>query len=133
MTQRCLTEKTFPPKTVSEDVSHEKMCHAGHTKSSHSGPARGPLAPCYPIIDDQPTVAYPWTRTVPCPNPACPAPRAGSTTSGIYDERGLPRAVHGAKSRVIDGAKSSKGGRCGGEVPLLKTFCIKPQRKEADR
>ncbi len=121
MTQRCLTEKTFPPKTVSEDVSHEKMCHAGHTKSSHSGPARGPLAPCYPIIDDQPTVAYPWARTVPRP------------ASGIYDERGLPRAVHGAKSRVIDGAKSSKGGRCGGEVPLLKTFCIKPQRKEADR
>jgi len=100
MTQRCLTEETFPPKKVSEDASHEKMCHAGHLESLHIRPALGPLSPCYPIIGDQPTVAYRWARTVPCPNSACPA-------TGACPE--VP-------------AKSSKGGRCGAEVPLLKTL-----------
>ncbi|MEW5957194.1 MAG: DUF1156 domain-containing protein, partial [Chloroflexota bacterium] len=35
--------------------------------------ARKELAPYYPTIDGQPTVAYLWARTVPCPDPACGA------------------------------------------------------------
>ena len=35
--------------------------------------AREELAPYYPTIDGQPTVAYLWARTVPCPDPACGA------------------------------------------------------------
>ncbi|MBN1317033.1 MAG: DUF1156 domain-containing protein [Anaerolineales bacterium] len=31
------------------------------------------LEPYYPTIDNQPTVAYLWARTVPCPDPACGA------------------------------------------------------------
>jgi putative DNA methylase len=31
------------------------------------------LAPYYPTMDSQPTVAYLWARTVPCPDPACGA------------------------------------------------------------
>jgi len=33
--------------------------------------AREELAPYYPTIDGQPTVAYLWARTVPCPDPKC--------------------------------------------------------------
>lgn len=33
--------------------------------------ARAELAPYYPTVDGQPTVAYLWARTVPCPDPAC--------------------------------------------------------------
>lgn len=33
--------------------------------------AREELAPYYPTVDNQPTVAYLWTRTVPCPDPKC--------------------------------------------------------------
>ena len=32
--------------------------------------ARSDLAQYYPVIDDKPTVAYLWARTVKCPNPA---------------------------------------------------------------
>jgi putative DNA methylase len=35
--------------------------------------AREELAPYYPTINGQPTVAYLWARTVPCPDPACGA------------------------------------------------------------
>ncbi len=35
--------------------------------------ARKELAPYYPTVDGQPTVAYLWARTVPCPDPACGA------------------------------------------------------------
>ncbi len=35
--------------------------------------AREELAPYYPTIDGQPTVAYLWARTVPCPDPQCGA------------------------------------------------------------
>jgi putative DNA methylase len=35
--------------------------------------AREELAPYYPTIDGQPTVAYLWARTVPCPDPRCGA------------------------------------------------------------
>lgn len=35
--------------------------------------AREELAPYYPTVNDQPTVAYLWARTVPCPDPACGA------------------------------------------------------------
>jgi len=35
--------------------------------------AREELAPYYPTVDAQPTVAYLWARTVPCPDPACGA------------------------------------------------------------
>lgn len=35
--------------------------------------AREELAPYYPTVDGQPTVAYLWARTVPCPDPACGA------------------------------------------------------------
>ncbi len=35
--------------------------------------ARAELAPYYPIVNGQPTVAYLWARTVPCPDPACGA------------------------------------------------------------
>lgn len=35
--------------------------------------ARAELAPYYPTINNQPTVAYLWARTVPCPDPACGA------------------------------------------------------------
>jgi adenine-specific DNA methylase len=35
--------------------------------------ARAELAPYYPTMDAQPTVAYLWARTVPCPDPACGA------------------------------------------------------------
>lgn len=35
--------------------------------------ARKELAPYYPTINGQPTVAYLWARTVPCPDPACGA------------------------------------------------------------
>ena len=35
--------------------------------------ARAELAPYYPTVDGQPTVAYLWARTVPCPDPACGA------------------------------------------------------------
>ena len=35
--------------------------------------AREGLAPYYPTVDGQPTVAYLWARTVPCPDPACGA------------------------------------------------------------
>lgn len=35
--------------------------------------ARAELAPFYPTVDAQPTVAYLWARTVPCPDPACGA------------------------------------------------------------
>ena len=50
MTQRRLIEEAFPLKKVSEDSSHEKMCHAGHIKSLHSWPARRPLAACRAAI-----------------------------------------------------------------------------------
>ena len=33
--------------------------------------ARLELAPYYPTVNGQPTVAYLWARTVPCPDPAC--------------------------------------------------------------
>lgn len=33
--------------------------------------ARAELEPYYPTIDRQPTVAYLWARTVPCPDPRC--------------------------------------------------------------
>ena len=33
--------------------------------------ARQELTSYYPMIDGQPTVAYLWARTVPCPDPAC--------------------------------------------------------------
>lgn len=33
--------------------------------------ARKELAPYYPTIEGQPTVAYLWARTVPCPDPKC--------------------------------------------------------------
>lgn len=33
--------------------------------------ARAELAPYYPTIEGQPTVAYLWARTVPCPDPRC--------------------------------------------------------------
>ncbi len=35
--------------------------------------ARAELSPYYPVVDGQPTVAYLWARTVPCPDPACGA------------------------------------------------------------
>ncbi|MGA9348042.1 MAG: DUF1156 domain-containing protein [Anaerolineae bacterium] len=35
--------------------------------------ARKELAPYYPTVNGQPTVAYLWARTVPCPDPACGA------------------------------------------------------------
>jgi len=35
--------------------------------------ARQELAPYYPTVNGQPTVAYLWARTVPCPDPACKA------------------------------------------------------------
>lgn len=35
--------------------------------------ARAELEPYYPVVDGKPTVAYLWTRTVPCPDPACGA------------------------------------------------------------
>ncbi len=35
--------------------------------------ARQELAPYYPTVNGQPTVAYLWARTVPCPDPACGA------------------------------------------------------------
>ncbi len=35
--------------------------------------ARAELSPYYPTINKQPTVAYLWARTVPCPDPACGA------------------------------------------------------------
>lgn len=35
--------------------------------------AREELAPYYPTVDGQQTVAYLWARTVPCPDPACGA------------------------------------------------------------
>ena len=35
--------------------------------------AREELAPYYPTVDGQPTVAYLWARTVPCPDPKCRA------------------------------------------------------------
>ncbi|MBM4467700.1 MAG: DUF1156 domain-containing protein, partial [Chloroflexi bacterium] len=35
--------------------------------------ARQDLAPYYPTVNGQPTVAYLWARTVPCPDPACKA------------------------------------------------------------
>ena len=50
MTQRRLIEETFPLKKVSEDASHEKMCHSGHIKSLHIWPARRPLAACRAAI-----------------------------------------------------------------------------------
>ena len=33
--------------------------------------AREDLKPYYPVIDDKPTVAYLWARTVPCQDPSC--------------------------------------------------------------
>jgi adenine-specific DNA methylase len=35
--------------------------------------ARTELAPYYPAVNGQPTVAYLWARTVPCPDPRCGA------------------------------------------------------------
>ncbi len=35
--------------------------------------AREELQPYYPTVNGQPTVAYLWARTVPCPDPACGA------------------------------------------------------------
>lgn len=35
--------------------------------------ARAELTPYYPTVNGQPTVAYLWARTVPCPDPACGA------------------------------------------------------------
>lgn len=35
--------------------------------------AQAELAPYYPTVDNQSTVAYLWARTVPCPDPACGA------------------------------------------------------------
>ncbi len=35
--------------------------------------ARAELSEYYPTINGQPTVAYLWARTVPCPDPACGA------------------------------------------------------------
>lgn len=35
--------------------------------------ARAELSQYYPTVDGQPTVAYLWARTVPCPDPACGA------------------------------------------------------------
>ena len=50
MTRRRLIEEAFPVRKVSEDASHEKMCHSGHIKSLHSWPARRPLAACRAAI-----------------------------------------------------------------------------------
>ena len=33
--------------------------------------ARGELAHYYPVVDDKPTVAYLWARTIPCQDPQC--------------------------------------------------------------
>ena len=33
--------------------------------------ARSDLAPYYPLIDEKPTVAYLWARTIPCQDPKC--------------------------------------------------------------
>ena len=33
--------------------------------------ARRDLTPYYPVIDDKPTVAYLWARTIPCQDPRC--------------------------------------------------------------
>ena len=33
--------------------------------------ARGDLVPYYPLIDEKPTVAYLWARTIPCQDPRC--------------------------------------------------------------
>ena len=33
--------------------------------------ARGELARYYPVVDDKPTVAYLWARTIPCQDPQC--------------------------------------------------------------
>ncbi len=35
--------------------------------------ARSDLAPYYPLIDEKPTVAYLWARTIPCQDPQCGA------------------------------------------------------------
>ena len=35
--------------------------------------ARKELVQCYPVIDDKPTVAYLWARTIPCQDPQCGA------------------------------------------------------------
>ena len=33
--------------------------------------ARSDLAPYYPVVDEKPTVAYLWARTIPCQDPRC--------------------------------------------------------------
>jgi len=50
LTLHRLIEAIFPLIKVSEDSSHEKMCHAGHIKSLHIWPARRPLSACRAVI-----------------------------------------------------------------------------------
>jgi adenine-specific DNA methylase len=84
--------------------------------------ARAELAPYYPTIDGQPTVAYLWARTVPCPDPACGAEvpllktlwlstKAEKTMPGTPENRGRPDFVRVKRTKnssrvVINGRRA---------------------------
>jgi len=54
---------------------------------------RQELAPYYPTVNGQPTVAYLWARTVPCPDPACGATVPLLDTLWLCKKEGKRRAL----------------------------------------
>ena len=73
-------DKTVPAQLdfghLSLDIGHSAGDLADHIRYWGQWvleKARAELAPYYPTVDGQPTVAYLWARTVPCPDPACGA------------------------------------------------------------
>jgi putative DNA methylase len=55
--------------------------------------ARQELGPYYPTVNGQPTVAYLWARTVPCPDPACGAEVPLLKTLWLCKKRDKRRAL----------------------------------------
>ncbi|MBM4458395.1 MAG: DUF1156 domain-containing protein [Chloroflexi bacterium] len=91
--------------------------------------AREELAPYYPTVDAQPTVAYLWARTVPCPDPACGAEVPLLKTLWLCKKEDKRRALRlvpdpvarrvnfeiwtpGPKDEVPDGTMAGAKSRC---------------------
>lgn len=91
--------------------------------------AREELAPYYPTVNGQPTVAYLWARTVPCPDPACGAEVPLLKTLWLCQKEDKRRALRlvpnpaarrvdfeiwtpGPKDEVPDGTMAGAKSRC---------------------
>ena len=91
--------------------------------------ARAELAPYYPTVNGQPTVAYLWARTVPCPDPACGAEAPLLKTLWLCNKENKRRALRlvpnpaarrvnfeiwtpGPKDEVPEGTMAGAKSRC---------------------